>query len=200
MKEENSAIIETDRTKTVYCLTQKQEKFAQAVITENSLSDAYRAAYDCSGMSGKTINEEASILADHPKVAPRIAELRDRLEKAADVTLERWMREQARIAFLDVRDLYNDDGMLKPLSEMSADARAAIASIDIEKRVSGNGDDAEVFIVKKVKLHSKSAALDSIGRALGVYEMDNRQRGDIIPVIVNSPDWVTDKPESTNSH
>lgn len=89
------------------------------------------------------------------------------------------MREQARIAYADPLELYNDDGSSKPLSEMSKDARAAIASIDIEKRVSGTGDDAEVFIVKKIKLHSKTAALESIGRALGVFEKDNRQKGDI---------------------
>ena len=102
------------------------------------------------------------------------------------------MREQARIAFLDVRSLYNDDGSLKPLSDMSADARACIASIDVEKRIAGNGDDVEVFIVKKVKLHSKAAALESIGRALGAYEKDNRQMRDVIPAIANAPDWLTD--------
>lgn len=177
-------------------LTKKQEAFAQAAITENTLSDAYRKAYDCDGMSNKTIHEEASILADNPKVSPRIAELRDRAEKAADVTLERWMREQARIAFADPLELYNDDGSLKPISEMSPDARAAIAAIDIETRLVGSGEDAEEYTVKKVKLHSKTAAQDSIGRALGAFEKDNKQMGDIIPVIVNAPDWVSDEPES----
>ncbi len=182
---------DSESTKTTRGLTKKQEAFAQAVITENSLSDAYRSAYDCSGMTGKTINESASREAKHPKITARVAELRDRLEKAADVTLERWMREQARIAFLDVRDLYNDDGSLKPLSEMTEDARVCIASIDIEKRFSGSGDDREVFIVKKVKLHNKTAALESIGRALGVFEKDNRQKLDIVPLLASKPDWVT---------
>ena len=182
--------IESGQHRSSLGLTMKQEAFAQAVIVENTLSDAYRKAYDCAGMTPKTINDTASKQAKHPEITQRIAELRDRAEKAADVALDRWMREQARIAFANPLELYNDDGSLKPLSEMSADARAMIASIEIESRVDGTGGDAESVTIKKVKLHSKSAALDSIGRALGAYEKDNRQRRDIIPVVVNAPDWV----------
>lgn len=173
-------------------LTKKQEAFAQAIITEDTLSDAYRKAYDCDGMSSKTINEEASKLAQHPVITPRVAELRDRVERAADVTLDRWMREQARIAYFDPIELYRENGVPKEISEISPDARAAIASIEIESKMYGRGDDAEEFEVKKIKLHSKTAAQDSIGRALGAYEKDNKQKGDIIPVIVSAPDWASD--------
>jgi len=171
-------------------LTAKQEAFAQAIITEPTLSDAYRSAYDCSGMTSKSVNERASVDSKAVKIASRVAELRDRVSKAADVTLDRWMREQARIAYADPLDIYQEDGTLKPLSQMSSDARAAIASIETESRTYGSGEDAEEFTIKKVKLHNKTAAQDSIGRALGAYEKDNRQRGDIIPVIANTPDWI----------
>jgi len=171
-------------------LTNKQEAFAQAIITEESLSDAYRSAYNCSGMTAKSVNEVASVEAASLKISSRVEELRDRAAKAADVTLERWMREQARIAYADPLDIYAEDGSLKPLSAMSPDARAAIASIDTETRVFGRGDDAEEYEIKKVKLHSKTAAQDSIGRALGAYEKDNRQKDRIIPVIADKPDWI----------
>lgn len=175
-------------------LTKKQEAFAQAVIVENTLSGAYRKAYDCAGMTAKSVNDTASKQAKHPEITQRIAELRDRAEKAADVALDRWMREQARIAFADPLELYSDDGSLKLLSELSADARATIASIEIETRMVGEKE----ITIKKVKLHSKTAALESIGRALGAYEKDNKQRGDIIPVIANAPDWVTRVPALSN--
>ena len=171
-------------------LTKKQEAFAQAVLVEDTLSDAYRAAYDCSGMTAKSVNEKASELAKHVKVTPRIAELRDRAEKATDVTLERIMREQARIAFADPLEIYNDDGSLKPLSEMSADARAAIASIETETRMTGRDDGAGECVIRKFKLHSKAAAQESLIRMLGGYEKDNRQKGDIMPKIPSVPNWV----------
>lgn len=182
----------TDSYLNSHGLTKKQEAFARAVITQDNYSDAYRLAYDAENMTPKTVNEEASRLVSDHKIATRIAELRDRAEKAADVTLDRWFREQARIAYSDPKELFNDDGSMKQLSEMSADARAAIASIDTEIRMAGSDDNAEPITVKKVRLHSKTNAQDSIGRALGAYEKDNKQKGDIIPVIVNAPEWLGD--------
>lgn len=189
-KEKSEPLPEEGAFRNAFGLTNKQEAFAQALIVEDTLSDAYRSAYDCSGMTAKTVNERASVDSKHAKIAARVAELRDRVSKSTDVTLERWMREQARIAYSDPLQIYNDDGTLKLLSEMSPDARAAIASIDTEIRFEGRGEDVEEITVKKVKMHSKVIAQDSIGRALGAYEKDNKQRGDIIPVIVNAPDWA----------
>ena len=79
---------DTESTKTIHGLTKKQEVFAQALVIEDTLSDAYRSAYDCSGMMDKTINESASREAKHPKITARVAELRDRLEKANSVGCE----------------------------------------------------------------------------------------------------------------
>jgi phage terminase small subunit len=61
-------------------LTEKQERFAQAVALEGmTYSDAYRSAYDTNRMSDKTVNEKASLLKDNDKVRTRITELRENL-------------------------------------------------------------------------------------------------------------------------
>jgi phage terminase small subunit len=61
-------------------LTEKQERFAQAVALEGmTYSDAYRSAYDTSRMSDKTVNEKASLLASNDKIRARITELRENL-------------------------------------------------------------------------------------------------------------------------
>lgn len=58
-------------------LTPKQENFAQAVALEDmNQADAYRSAYSTKRMKDKQIWEEASKLANTPKVAQRIDELR----------------------------------------------------------------------------------------------------------------------------
>lgn len=76
-------------------LTDKQEKFAQAVALEGmSLSDAYRSAYDTARMKDKTINERASVLAKDNKIATRIFELRDTL------ATEKIMTAQQRLEWL----------------------------------------------------------------------------------------------------
>ena len=58
-------------------LTEKQEKFAQAVGIEGlSQSDAYRRSYAVDGMAEKTVHTSAYKLSIVPHVAARIAELR----------------------------------------------------------------------------------------------------------------------------
>lgn len=62
-------------------LTPKQEKFAKAIaIDDMNYSDAYRSAYDTSGMTDKSINEKASLLKDQVKIKSRIEELRAELD------------------------------------------------------------------------------------------------------------------------
>lgn len=56
-------------------LTEKQSKFCDGVDAGLSLSDAYRAAYDTSGMSQKTIHECACRLFADRKVAARMEQI-----------------------------------------------------------------------------------------------------------------------------
>ena len=65
-------------------LTKKQEAFAQAVLTESTLSNAYRVAYDCENMSAKTINEASSRVAKDYKVVARVQELKKQQELDAE--------------------------------------------------------------------------------------------------------------------
>jgi phage terminase small subunit len=53
-------------------LTPKQEKFAQGRAAGLSQTEAYRAAFDCSNSSDKTVHEGASRLAANSKVAARL--------------------------------------------------------------------------------------------------------------------------------
>lgn len=57
-------------------LTNKQERFAQAVARGLTYSDAYREAYNTGRMQMATINKRASGLAKREHVAARIEELR----------------------------------------------------------------------------------------------------------------------------
>lgn len=76
-------------------LTDKQEKFAQAVALEGmSLSDAYRSAYDTARMKDKTVNEKACVLAKQDNITARIDELR------ASVVSPKIMSAQERMEWL----------------------------------------------------------------------------------------------------
>ena len=76
-------------------LTDKQEKFCQAVALEGmSLSDAYRSAYDTARMKDKTINEKACVLGKQDNISARIAQLR------TSVVSPKIMSAQERLEFL----------------------------------------------------------------------------------------------------
>lgn len=66
-------------------LTDKQMRFCDGVASGLCLSDAYRAAYDASGMSDKTIHEAACRLFADGKVSARMKQISD--EKAQQLRM-----------------------------------------------------------------------------------------------------------------
>jgi phage terminase small subunit len=74
-------------------LTQKQEAFCQAVLTEENTSEAYRKAYDASGMLPASVNRKAKELMDNVKIAARLAELRAPVIERVQLTLEQHLND-----------------------------------------------------------------------------------------------------------
>ena len=62
-------------------LTQKQSSFVENLSMGFSASDAYRAAYNASEMSDKTIWEASSRLSKNPKVVARLDQLSAEIEQ-----------------------------------------------------------------------------------------------------------------------
>lgn len=74
-------------------LTDKQEKFAQKFIELKNASDAYRHAYDAEKMNPNSVNRKAKDVADHVKVAARIAMLRGEIKQRHNVTVDSLIKE-----------------------------------------------------------------------------------------------------------
>jgi phage terminase small subunit len=151
-------------------LTLKQERFAQKYVELGNASEAYRQVYDVSAMKPETVNRTAKELFDNHKITARIEELQALALKRHQVTVDRVVAEYAKLAFLDVRKVFTDDGDVKPIHEIDDDTAAAIAGIDVEAVFEGSGKDRErVGTLKKIKLADKKAALDSLGKYLGMF-------------------------------
>lgn len=154
-------------------LTQKQEVFCLAYIESGNASEAYRRAYCAAKMKDKTIWEKASTLLADGKVTARVAELRQAASDKAVVSEARVIKELARIGLFDPGQLFADDGSLLPIKNMPPEARAAIASFEVEEI---DADGKVIGRVKKIKLWDKNSAADKLLRHLGAYERDNKQR------------------------
>ena len=168
-------------------LTPKQESFCQKYVELGNASEAYRLSYDAESMKPETVNREAFTLLENPKIATRINELKDCHLKRHGVTIDRVLAEYAKLAFLDIRKAFDEDGNLKPIHEIDDDTAAAIAGLEVEQifRVVEVEEDLEgqphggalkrsrgkelVGRLAKIKLSDKKGALDSLSRYLGAF-------------------------------
>lgn len=85
-------------------LSIKQEKFCNYYVESGNASDAYRRAYSCKGKSDNTIWVESSRLANNPKIALRISELRSEMQRRSDITKDEAVGILADIARANIVD------------------------------------------------------------------------------------------------
>jgi len=140
-------------------LTGKQEKFCQSIVQGSNQSDAYRQAYDVSRSTPKSVNENASQLMRNVKILSRVRELQEPAVKAVQYDYARWLEEIQRMAFFDVRKLFDAAGNPIPISDLPADVVPAIAGLEV--------DDSSTL---KYKLPNKLKALELFGKATGYYQ------------------------------
>ena len=69
-------------------LTPKQENFCLEFMKDGNATRAYRESYDTSKMKEATINREAKALIDNHKIATRIDELREQIQKPTILSIQ----------------------------------------------------------------------------------------------------------------
>jgi phage terminase small subunit len=143
-------------------LTPKQAAFVEEYACDlNATQAAIRAGY-----SAKTAKEQATRLLTNVHVAAGIAEGRAARSERTGITADRVLQELARIAFFDVRKLFNPDGTMKPLDELDDDTAAVIAGLGLAEIRDGEG--SPIGVLKKIKIADKLVALDKLARNLGL--------------------------------
>jgi phage terminase small subunit len=111
-----------------------------------------------------------------------IEERKAKQVEKSEITIDRIQQEYARIAFFDIRRIYNPDGTLIPIKYLDDDTAAAISSIEsIQELYRGKTTGT----TKKVKGFDKIRALEGLGKIFGAFKADNEQGA---PVINNNLD------------
>ena len=150
-------------------LTPKQEKFCQEYIVDlNGKQAAIRAGY-----SKKTAEVQASKMLSNPKVQEYVSFLKGKREERTEITGDRVVEELAKIAFMDAEQFFKDDGDVKLLSELDDDAKSAVSSYSYKRVNLGDGEYVDVPIIK---MHDKLKALELLGKHIGIFEKDNKQK------------------------
>jgi phage terminase small subunit len=162
-------------------LTKAEEVFCRALAEgKASQGEAFRQAFPHSyRWKQKTTHERASVLARTHKIKTRIKELHAAARQVAAVEygieVKDWLRQEVRLAFSDIRRLFDDAGNLKPIKELDDDTAAAVESIKVRREHRPSKEFVDEVI--EVRLARKTTPLEHMGRYLGVFAKDNAQKG-----------------------
>ena len=149
-------------------LTPKQQMFCKEYLIDlNATQAAIRAGY-----SAKTAEWIGPQLLGKSHVAAKIqAEMNKRAAKI-EITADKVLQEIAKMAFANVQDLYDEHGILKPISELPRDVAAAVQSVKVNL--------TEACAVQEVKLWDKKGTLELLGKHLKLFS-DKGQDDDDVP-------------------
>jgi phage terminase small subunit len=127
-----------------------------------------------------------------PAVAAEIARRRAAQSKAADVEGKDVLRALSRIAFFDVRKLFEVDGTPKRITDLDDATAAAVVGVDV---VTVGNREVGYGKVMRVKLADKVRALELLGRHLGLFaEMSFEVKGGVhVYIPANGRDQTAGK-------
>lgn len=149
---------------------ERKRRFAVEYVRNGG--NALRAAIEA-GYSPKSAGQAGCGLRKDPKVVELIQAAADKAAAAAGLSLERTLKEVARLAYMDPRKLYDEAGALRPVTDLDDDTAATIASIEVEEI---GADGAVIGRTKRIRHWDKNAALEKAMKFHGAYEADNRQK------------------------
>lgn len=167
-------------------LSMQQERFVHEYLAEtppNATAAYARAGYKANGQAARVA---ASRLLKQPAVQAAIAAVRENDAAKFEVTRERVLQEYAKLAFVDPRNFFDEDGGLKHPKDMDAATAAALSQFEIEEEYAdigphvelegqphggslkrARGRRIEIGRTAKIKWGDKKAALDSITNLMG---------------------------------
>jgi phage terminase small subunit len=156
-------------------MTPKQTLFVAEYLA-NGLN-ATKAAVSA-GYAEKSADVEGARLLVNAKVAAEISKKTEKVLAKLDYSVERTLNEIARLAFFDVRKIFEADGSLKNIHTIDDDSAAAIAGLEVtelfdpvqQKDAAGGEPQKHIYgLLKKIKLADKGSALDKLMRYHSLY-------------------------------
>lgn len=157
-------------------LTDKQRRFVEEYLIDlNATQAAIRAGYS---------TETAAVIGCENLIKPNIKSAIDKAmaerSKRTGISADRVLIEIAKLAFVNPANVINmDDGTVR--TDATDDDLACVQSVKKKKSYSDTGSSTE----NEVKLYDKKAALELLGKHLGIFTDKFKIEGAIPVVIVD---------------
>lgn len=144
-------------------LTVRQAAFVREYLVDlNATQAAIRAGY-----SKNRAGEIGYQLLQKTTIQAAIKEEMDKRAERTEITADKVLKEFAKLAFFDPRNLFDDNGVPKDITQLDDNTAAALSGLDVVQEY--DPDTGVTSYTKKYKLASKQSALDSLGRHLGMF-------------------------------
>ncbi|WP_136420294.1 terminase small subunit [Herbaspirillum sp. ST 5-3] len=148
-------------------LTDKQRRFADEYLIDLNATAAYkRAGYTGKGNAAESM---ASQLLRNIKVAKYIQEAMDRRSEKVEISSEQVLSEIGKLAFADIRKVFNENGQLLPIHMLPDEIAASVSSIEVVTSRIPGGEPADIEHTAKIKFWDKRGSLELLGRHLKLF-------------------------------
>lgn len=163
-------------------LTAQQEAYCQEYVKtpEDQKGSAVRAGY-----SEKTAAKFASQNMRDQRVIDRIAILMTERNKRLRVSADYVLQRLVEIDQMDVLDILNDDGGLKPISQWPKIWRTTLSGLDISTTITNFDETTLENMLKKIKWPDKVKNLELIGKHVDVNAFKERLEVNVNVSIAN---------------
>ncbi|MGH8073651.1 MAG: terminase small subunit [Lysobacter sp.] len=144
------------------------QRFADEYLIDFNATAAYqRAGYKAKGAAAMAA---ASRLLARPEVQAYLAKRKSELLAKVEVNQEEVLRRLAFMALGDIRTLFDGNGNLKPMSELTPEEASLIQGVEMFEEYAGRGEDREAIgMTKKLKLVSRLDAVKTLGTHFGMF-------------------------------
>lgn len=157
-------------------LTPQQALFVREYLVDlNATQAAIRAGY-----SAASAASQGSRLLSLDKVARAVKEAQDARAERTHVTQDDVIRELKRLAFADPAKCLGPDGKPLALHQIPEEARAALATYDVELGENG------AVVACRVRRWDKTKSLELLGKHLGMWTEKMDLGGEPLQVVVQT--------------
>ena len=139
-------------------LTKQQKLFTKEYLVDlNATQSAIRAGY-----SKKTARSQGQRLLTNVDIQELIQKETRKKFNEVDLTAKKVIDEIIKLAFANIKNIYDEKGNLLPVHELSDDVAACIQEISQDEM--GNSRDDAIVIKRKYKLSDKKSNLEMLAR------------------------------------
>lgn len=154
-------------------LTAKEEKFCQEYVKYLNKTKAAVSA----GYSKKSAKEIGYENCTKPHIQNRIAEIQKELQEHTGVTAHKIIMELAALGFYSIRDFVQENNSIKDISKIAKNKLKPVTGIKVTERCFTNEEGTVIKQTQtELKLSDKRASLVDLGRHLGIFDEDNKQK------------------------